>query len=146
MPRFCNWMANGQPIGAEGNGTTETGSYTLSGAVSQSALMAIMRNPGATWVIPSEDEWYKAAYYDPDANGGAGGYWDYATRTDALPSIVFGNPDAGARVTDPGNHITGRIGGSGSGWTNPNNVTLPIPPLRTVVGEWENSASALRNL
>ena len=25
--RFCNWLQNGQPTGAEGNGTTETGIY-----------------------------------------------------------------------------------------------------------------------
>ena len=25
--------------------------------------MAVARNPGATYFIPSEDEWYKAAYY-----------------------------------------------------------------------------------
>ena len=30
--RFCNWLANGQPTGAEGPGTTETGAYTLGGA------------------------------------------------------------------------------------------------------------------
>ena len=30
--RFCNWLQNGQPnSGTEGNGTTETGAYTLSG-------------------------------------------------------------------------------------------------------------------
>ena len=29
--RFCNWLQNGQPTGAEGNGTTETGANTLSG-------------------------------------------------------------------------------------------------------------------
>ena len=29
--RFCNWLQNGQPTGPEGNGTTETGAYTLDG-------------------------------------------------------------------------------------------------------------------
>ncbi len=99
------------------------------------------RNTDAVWAIPTEDEWYKAAFYDPDKNGGAGGYWNYATRTDTPPSIIFGDSDPGARVTDPGNHITGRIDSS-LGWTDPNNCTLPKPPNRTVVGEWENSASA----
>jgi hypothetical protein len=37
--RFCNWLQNGQPTGAEGPGTTETGAYTLNGAVSVTALM-----------------------------------------------------------------------------------------------------------
>ena len=47
----------------KGPGTTETGAYTLNGAITNSALMAITRNAGATYFIPSENEWYKAAYY-----------------------------------------------------------------------------------
>ena len=31
---------NGEPTGVEGNGTTETGSYTLNGAITGSALAA----------------------------------------------------------------------------------------------------------
>ena len=31
----------------------------------QSDLMAVTRNAGATYFIPSENEWYKAAYYNP---------------------------------------------------------------------------------
>jgi formylglycine-generating enzyme required for sulfatase activity len=36
---------------------------------------------GTVYVIPTEDEWYKAAYYDPSKPGGAG-YWDYPTKHD----------------------------------------------------------------
>ncbi len=61
--RFANWLHNGQPTGAEGPGTTETGAYTLNGAADDSALAGITRNPNATWFIPTENEWYKAAYY-----------------------------------------------------------------------------------
>ncbi len=39
--RFCNWLQNGQPTGAEGDGTTETGAYLLSGATSSAALMSV---------------------------------------------------------------------------------------------------------
>ena len=53
--RFSNWLANGQ-----GSGDTETGSYTLNGATSG----IITANVGATVYIPTEDEWYKAAYYN----------------------------------------------------------------------------------
>ena len=42
--RFCNWLDNGQPTAAEGNGTTETGAYTLNGDVSN--LMTETRNAG----------------------------------------------------------------------------------------------------
>ena len=71
--RLANWMHNGQ-----GDGDTETGSYDLSlGAYA-------VREPAATWVIPSQDEWYKAAYY----KGGSmnAGYWTYATQSDEPPS------------------------------------------------------------
>jgi formylglycine-generating enzyme required for sulfatase activity len=52
--RFANWMMNGQ-----GSGDMETGAYTLNGATSG----IITANIGAQVYIPSEDEWYKAAYY-----------------------------------------------------------------------------------
>jgi formylglycine-generating enzyme len=80
--RFSNWLNNGQPAGVEGPGTTETGAYTLNGAVSDAALAAITRNAGAKWFIPSESEWYKAAFYDPVAAH----YWTYATGTNTTPT------------------------------------------------------------
>ncbi len=49
-------------------------------------LNAISRNPGATWVIPTENEWYKAAYYQPAAQGGdSDSYWAYPMRTNSVP-------------------------------------------------------------
>ena len=53
--RFANWMMNGQ-----GSGDMETGAYTLNGATSG----IITANVGATVYIPTENEWYKAAYYN----------------------------------------------------------------------------------
>ena len=43
------------------------------------------RNPGATFYIPPEDEWFKAAYYSPLLNSGAGGYHAYATQSNDAP-------------------------------------------------------------
>lgn len=63
--RFANWMHNGQ-----GSGSTENGAYTLNGATSGNAVAV---NPGARFYIPTESEWYKAAYYSPTLNAGAGG-------------------------------------------------------------------------
>jgi formylglycine-generating enzyme required for sulfatase activity len=82
--RFANWLNNGQPTGTEDAGTTETGAYTLNGAVTNAALRSVSRNVGAKWFVPSENEWYKAAYYDPVA----GHYWNYATGTNATPTSV----------------------------------------------------------
>jgi len=82
--RFVNWLANGQPSGLEGPGTTETGTYTLSGTTTNAGLMAVSRNPGSTWVLPAADEWYKTAYYfGGSANAG---YWMYPTQNNTPPS------------------------------------------------------------
>lgn len=43
--RFANWMANGQPTGLEDATTTERGSYTLDGAITDAALQLVQRNP-----------------------------------------------------------------------------------------------------
>ncbi len=79
--RFANWMNNGATNGA----STETGAYTLNGATSG---VGFTKNAGATWWIPSEDEWYKAAYYK--GGGTNAGYWDYPTQSDSAPGNVVG--------------------------------------------------------
>jgi autotransporter-associated beta strand protein len=112
--RFCNWRQNGQPTGAEGPGTTETGAYTLNGATSNTALMAITRNANATYFIPSENEWYKAVYFDPTLNGGAGGYWAYPTKSNTAPSNVLS-----ATGTNNANWYNG-------GYTDPRNSLTPV--------------------
>ena len=76
--RVSNWLQNGL-----GSGDTETGAYTLSGATSGNAVAV---NPGATFYIPTEDQWYKAAYYK--GGGTSAGYWDYATQSDTAPTAV----------------------------------------------------------
>jgi formylglycine-generating enzyme required for sulfatase activity len=87
--RFSNWLHNGQPTGEQGLNTTEAGSYFLNGAMSRDELMAVVRMSDATWVIPNENEWYKAAYHKN--NGATGDYWDYPTGHDSDPDN--GNPD-----------------------------------------------------
>ena len=105
--RFSNWLQNGQPTGAEGPGTTETGAYTLNGDTTN--LLAESRNTGATYFIPTENEWYKAAYYKPSN----GTYWGYPTQSNSYPSNILsttgtnnanfaGNPG----YTDPTNYLT----------------------------------------
>ncbi|MBM3824768.1 MAG: formylglycine-generating enzyme family protein [Verrucomicrobia bacterium] len=85
--RFCNWLHNGQ-----GDGDTETGAYTLNGYNGRDGRR-IQRNPGAKFFVPTEDEWYKAAYYDPKKPGGPG-YWKYPTRSDTKPSRVKASANA----------------------------------------------------
>jgi sulfatase modifying factor 1 len=81
--RFSNWLHNGQPNGLQDLSTTEGGAYTLNGAITRAALNAVTRNASARWFIPSEVEWYKAAYHKND--GATGNYWDFPTSTDATP-------------------------------------------------------------
>jgi formylglycine-generating enzyme required for sulfatase activity len=115
--RFCNWLQNGQPTGAEGNGTTETGAYLLSGGTSDAALMAVSLpvhsgNGAAKYFIPSEDEWYKAAYYK--TGGTNAGYWSYTTQSNTAPdnSLVLAASESNDanyytnHYTDPTNYVT----------------------------------------
>ena len=84
--RFANWLDNGQVAGM-----TETGAYTLLGGTpTPSNGLSITRNAGATVFLPSENEWYKAAYYDPrtTAQGGPPSdshYWLYGTTSSSTP-------------------------------------------------------------
>ncbi|MDR1280634.1 MAG: formylglycine-generating enzyme family protein, partial [Opitutaceae bacterium] len=66
--RFTNWLTNGATSGA----STETGVYTLGGEKTP-ANGSITRNADAWaaggFAIASEDEWYKAAYYNGNDAG-----------------------------------------------------------------------------
>lgn len=79
--RFANWMNNGATNGA----STETGAYTLNGATTG----IITKNANATWWIPGENEWYKAAYYK--GGGTNAGYWLYPTQSDTAPGNTIGS-------------------------------------------------------
>ena len=91
--RFANWMANGQPTGPQGATTTENGAYNMTGVtattLSSKNLMNPNTNAAPTFWIPTENEWYKAAYYDPNRvnpeTGLSAPYWTYATQSDFPP-------------------------------------------------------------
>ncbi len=72
--RFVNWLHNGQPIGVQDANTTEAGVYNIDLGFSE------VRAAGAKFFIPTENEWYKAAYHQPFADGGdTDDYWLYPT-------------------------------------------------------------------
>ena len=56
------------------------------------------RNSQALYFLPSLNEWVKAARYDPNANDGAGGYWDFPTGSDAEPTPVASGTAADTAV------------------------------------------------
>jgi formylglycine-generating enzyme required for sulfatase activity len=110
--RFTNWMHNGQ-----GSGSTETGAYTLNGNTG-----IITKNVGATVYLPSEDEWYKAAYYDPTTGptGPGDNYWLYATQSDSAPTV--GTANSTGVISNPGANVANF--NNGADWNNQNgNVT-----------------------
>jgi sulfatase modifying factor 1 len=92
--RFANWLHNGATNGA----STETGAYTLNGTNAG----IITKNPGATWWIPSEDEWYKAAYYK--GGGTNAGYWAYPTQSDTAPGNTIGGAANQANIIAEGSY------------------------------------------
>jgi formylglycine-generating enzyme required for sulfatase activity len=101
--RFANWLHNNQPIGAQGPGTTETGAYTMSAS-------PITREPGATWFLPTEDEWYKAAYHKND--GATGNYWDYPTGVDVPSAPTSATADADGDISNPGANVANHSAGA----------------------------------
>ncbi|HEY8155634.1 MAG TPA: SUMF1/EgtB/PvdO family nonheme iron enzyme, partial [Myxococcota bacterium] len=122
--RFANWLHNGQPTGAPDPTTTEDGSYFLNGMMADHELENVVREPDATWVIPTENEWYKAAYHKND--GVTGNYFNYPTGNNAGVSNDLIDPD-------PGNNATFR--------SSLGDLTIGAPYFRTEVGAHENSAS-----
>lgn len=95
--RFANWINNGQ-----GAGDTESGAYTLLGNTAfPTNGKAVARNANAQVFIPSANEWYKAAYYEPGASDD--NYWTFATRSDNPPTPA--TTDATGTISNPGPNV-----------------------------------------
>jgi formylglycine-generating enzyme required for sulfatase activity len=139
--RFANWLHNGQPSGAQDSTTTEDGAYTITalGMINNT----ITRNAGARIFVPSEDEWYKAAYYDasatsydpyPFADGFNGALCESPAGTTShsanCNSAVGDLTDVGAYTASPSGYGTFDQGGNISEW----NETIPYSARRGVRG------------
>lgn len=115
----------------------------------------LYRHKNAFFFLPSENEWYKSAYY----NGVAGVYYDYPTGSDTAPTAVASGTTAGTAVYNgqaaPAN-ITiagglspyGTMGQGGnvlewmeSAFDGSNNSTTEDRPLRG--GSFVNASSSL---
>ena len=81
--RYANWLSNGG-----GNVDLQNGSYQLKGGIQPKVTLpdhsALALGEVTQWVIASENEWYKAAYYDNSKPGGAG-YWPFAVSGGSAP-------------------------------------------------------------
>jgi hypothetical protein len=95
--RFVNWLntSNGysaaykftlQPGDVGYNANSDIQLWTAGDAGFDATNL--YRNANAFYFLPSEDEWYKAAYY----SGSGTTYYDYATASDTTPTttVVYG--------------------------------------------------------
>lgn len=84
--RYCNWLHNGaltyNTTAAAAN-ARNTGAYNVGTATTGNA---VAKEVGATYHIPTENEWYKAAYYKGGSTNA--GYWLYATQSNTAPTTV----------------------------------------------------------
>jgi formylglycine-generating enzyme len=130
--RFANWMNNGQ-----GSGDTETGAYTLLGsAETPTNQAAIARTPSAKIALTSENEWYKAAYYDP----ATASYFDFPTRSNTATAC-------GAATSAP--NSANCFHGASSDMTSVGSYTGSASPYGTYdqggnMVEWVETNSAAR--
>ena len=60
----------------------------------------LYRHKDAYYFLPSEDEWYKAAFHKND--GPTANYWDYATASNSIPIPVAGGQETGTAVYNGG--------------------------------------------
>ncbi len=90
--RFSNWLTSGN---------TETGVYVLDATgISNNTITrdATAFNNGGV-AVASENEWYKAAYYD-----GNGGYTLYPTQSNSITTADANYNNSGGTVTDVGTY------------------------------------------
>jgi len=81
--RFANWLQNGQTTNVA---SMETGSYNLGNATSGAP---VSRSTGAGFVLPTMNEWYKAAFH----TGGLAStsYTTYGTNSNTQPTAAVTN-------------------------------------------------------
>src|SRR3954452_15574323 len=100
--RFVNWLNTStgsppaykfavQPGGSGYSPNTNIQLWTSSDAGFNS--FNVYRNSLARYFLPSDNEWYKAAYYDP-----SGSWYDYPTRSDSAPTPVTSSTTAATAV------------------------------------------------
>jgi formylglycine-generating enzyme required for sulfatase activity len=162
---FVNWLNTNQGYQAAYNlSFSSSWSMTLWG-VSQQASTGVdsgtnpYRHKDAYYFLPSEDEWYKAAYHKGD--GVTANYWDYATGSNSIPTAVAGGITAGTAVyngqADPaditqvgGLSSYGTMGQNGNVWElsesafdGSNNVSTESRAVRG--GSWGSDEFGLRS-
>lgn len=91
--RYANWLHNGKGNQASDfeTGAYDTSTFTLNDDGTFNDQLT--HNAASRFWLPTLNEWVKAAHWDPEKNGGEGGYWYYPNGSDQPP--VYASPDAG---------------------------------------------------
>jgi len=135
--KFVNWLntstGNSAAYNFDGTGTFQLWQAADPGYNPN----CLYRNSLAVYFLPSVDEWYKAAYYDPT---GGGVYYDYPTGSNIEPTSVLSGTDSNTLVYDR----------SFSDGPADINLAGGLSPYGTMgqggnAGEWEESAFDLTN-
>ena len=149
--RFANWIQNGQPIGAQGVGTTEDGAYTIT--LAGISANTIARNLTASVFVPTENEWMKAGYYNTVTDV----YFDYPTSSNS--TTVCAAPTATANranciggvgtVSDVGSYTgsaspNGTFDQGGNVWEWTDDIKAGLQ-RRFRGGAWDNAAGLLQS-
>jgi formylglycine-generating enzyme len=95
--RFVNWLnvSSGYSPAYKFGTNPQVGGFELWGPTDPGFDPSNRyRNQGAYYVLPSTDEWYKAAYYDPQA----GVYYTYPTGSNDPPIPVLSGTDPNTAV------------------------------------------------
>lgn len=117
VARYCNWLHNGQ---VNEQWAFESGVYDTSTFYYDTFGLGqhdFNRSKDARFWIPSFSEMLKAAHYDPEANDGTGGWWQYSNRSDT--PLRIGRPEDGGET-----------------------IGDLVPNLEWDVGQYPNTASA----
>jgi len=95
---FVNWLNTSTGKQAAYNLTFSDGNWSMTLWSSGQAWTAggenLYRHKNAYYFLPSENEWHKAAYYNPAGSN----YFDYPTASDSAPTAVAGGTNSGTAV------------------------------------------------
>lgn len=95
--RYVNWLNNDKASVREAfeNGAYDTSTFTRNADGTRSHQL--VHSPNVKYWIPTEDEWVKGAFYDPNRFGkGIPGYWRSPGSQEELP--ISGSPAQGGQT------------------------------------------------
>ena len=110
---FVNWLntSTGRQAAYQLNGTNTALTLWTSAQAWQAGGENLYRHKDAYYFLPSENEWYKAAYHKND--GVTANYWDYATGSNTIPTAVASGTGAGTAIFNSATSVPAEVAISG---------------------------------